>query len=82
MRIHPGVDGEAMLLQPPVRVRIAPSALRVRIAAHHPGASPSAIEPVGALSALTALARIAAGRDPRQLPPRVSSPSGRAGVPG
>jgi diacylglycerol kinase family enzyme len=59
-----GIDGEAVLLEPPVVFRIAPAALRVRIAAHHPGASPSSIEPVGALPALAALARIAAGRDP------------------
>ena len=66
-----GVDGEAVLLESPVRIRIAPSALRVRIAAQHPGASPSSIEPVGALPALAALAGIAAGRDPRHLPPVV-----------
>jgi hypothetical protein len=60
-----GIDGEAMLLDSPVRFRIRPGALRVRIAAHHPGASPSAVEPVGAVAALRALLRIAAGRDPR-----------------
>ncbi|MBM7808974.1 diacylglycerol kinase family enzyme [Geodermatophilus bullaregiensis] len=65
-----GVDGEATVLAPPVTFRSRPAALRVRIAAHHPGASPSAIEPVGALAALRALARIAGGGDPRQLPPR------------
>jgi diacylglycerol kinase family enzyme len=54
-----GVDGEAVLLQSPVCVRILPSVLRVRISAHHPGTSPSSVEPVGALPALTALARIA-----------------------
>jgi hypothetical protein len=68
-----GVDGEAVLLESPVCIRIAPSALRVKIAAHHPGASPSSIEPVGALPALAALARIAAGRDPRHLPPHLSA---------
>jgi hypothetical protein len=41
----------------------------VHLAAAHPGASPSAVEPVGALPALRALVRIAAGRDPRVLPP-------------
>jgi diacylglycerol kinase family enzyme len=66
-----GIDGEAAVLEPPVAFRVRPAALRVRIAPHHPGASPSAIEPVGALAALRALARIAAGRDPRQLPPRL-----------
>jgi diacylglycerol kinase family enzyme len=69
--IPAGVDGEAALLGCPVTVRIRPAALRVLIAAHHPGASPSSVEPVGALAALRALARIARGRDPRHHPPRV-----------
>jgi hypothetical protein len=60
-----GIDGEAAVLTPPARFRIRPAALRVRIASHHPGASPSAIEPVGAVAALRALGRIAGGRDPR-----------------
>ena len=67
---HPvpaGVDGEATLLEAPVEFRIRPGALRVRISARHPGASPSAIEPVGALPALRALAHIAAGRDARSI---------------
>jgi hypothetical protein len=55
-----GIDGEAAVLDPPVVFRVRPAALRVRIAAGHPGASPSAVEPVGALSALGALGRIAA----------------------
>jgi diacylglycerol kinase family enzyme len=66
-----GIDGEAAVLDSPVVFRVRPAALRVRIAGRHPGASPSAIEPVGALAALRALARIAGGGDPRQLPPRV-----------
>jgi diacylglycerol kinase family enzyme len=66
-----GIDGEAAVLDSPLTFRVRPAALRVRIAAHHPGASPSAIEPVGALAALRALARIAGGGDPRQLPARV-----------
>jgi diacylglycerol kinase family enzyme len=64
-----GIDGEAAVLDPPVVFRVRPAALRVRIAAGHPGASPSAVEPVGALSALGALGRIAAGRDPRRPTP-------------
>jgi diacylglycerol kinase family enzyme len=40
-----GIDGEAARLDPPLRFRILPGALRVRIAPHHPGASPSALEP-------------------------------------
>ena len=42
---HPvpaGIDGEAVKLQPPLRFSIRPGVLRVRIAAQHPGASPSA----------------------------------------
>lgn len=66
-----GIDGEAAVLSSPAHFRIRPAVLRVRIAAHHPGASPSAIEPVGALAALRALVRIAAGHDPHELPPRV-----------
>ena len=72
-----GIDGEAVVLTSPAVFRIRPGVLRVRIAGHHPGASPSAVEPVGALAALRALARIAAGHDPGE-PPRVaSSPLGR-----
>ena len=40
-----GIDGEAVRLDPPLRFRTRPAALRVRIAPHHPGASPSALEP-------------------------------------
>ncbi|HEX5193831.1 MAG TPA: diacylglycerol kinase family protein [Solirubrobacteraceae bacterium] len=40
-----GIDGEATHLDPPLRFRILPAALRVRIARQHPGASPSALEP-------------------------------------
>ena len=60
-----GVDGEAVLLESPVEFRVRPAALRVRIAAHHPGASPSSVEPVGAFAALRALGRIALGRTPQ-----------------
>ena len=40
-----GIDGEALHLDPPLRFTTRPGALRVRIAPHHPGASPSALEP-------------------------------------
>ena len=40
-----GVDGEALVLEPPVRFQIRPGALRVRIAPGHPGVSPSADQP-------------------------------------
>jgi len=59
---HPvpaGIDGETVELEPPLRFRIWPSALRVRIAPRHPGASPSASLPEGAADSVRALARIA-----------------------
>jgi diacylglycerol kinase family enzyme len=38
-----GLDGEAVTLLPPLRCTTRPAALRVRIARHHPGLSPSAL---------------------------------------
>jgi diacylglycerol kinase family enzyme len=58
-----GVDGEALMLEPPLRFRSRHKALRVRIAPHHPGASPSAAVPSGPLSAPKELFRIALMRD-------------------
>jgi diacylglycerol kinase family enzyme len=54
-----GIDGEAVQLQPPLRFRTRPAALRVRIAPQHPGASPSANLPAGAADAIRRLVRIA-----------------------
>ena len=54
-----GIDGEAVKLEPPVRFRSRPGALRVRIAPQHPGASPSADIPADPQDAIRALARIA-----------------------
>ncbi|MFN7150250.1 MAG: diacylglycerol/lipid kinase family protein [Microthrixaceae bacterium] len=59
-----GVDGEALVMQPPLRFAIRPQALRVRIAPQHPGASPSSGMPTGPLDAVGRLVRIAAGRGP------------------
>ncbi len=53
-----GIDGEAVTLEPPLRFRVRPRALRVRIAPSHPGASPSADLPRGPISALKKLARL------------------------
>ena len=64
---HPvplGIDGEAVVLEPPIRFRIRPGVLRVRIAPQHPGASPSAMQPDHARDGLRVLATIAAGRAP------------------
>ncbi len=63
--IAAGIDGEAVTLDPPLRFRILPATLRVRISAAHPGASPSAAMPEGAGETVLALMRIAAGRTPR-----------------
>jgi diacylglycerol kinase family enzyme len=64
---HPvpaGIDGDAASLQPPMRFRIRPRVLRVRIAPGHPGASPSAMLPESFAESAHQLARIAAGRPP------------------
>ena len=51
-----------MTLDPPLRFRSRPRALRVRIAPQHPGASPSAIEPDSGLATIGALAGFVFGR--------------------
>ena len=56
-----GIDGEALMLDPPLQFRIRPGVLRVRIARKHPGASPSALAPEGAWDGVVELARIARG---------------------
>jgi hypothetical protein len=68
--IAAGIDGEAVTLDAPLRFRILPAALRVRIAAAHPGASPSAAMPEGAWETVRALARVAMGRTPKPQPQR------------
>lgn len=50
-----GVDGESLTMEPPLRFRIRPNALRVRISHRHPGASPSADIPKSALGGLKEL---------------------------
>ena len=59
-----GIDGEAVMLEPPLRFRIRPGVLRVRIARAHPGASPSAVLPEGAWDTVRALTGIALGQLP------------------
>jgi diacylglycerol kinase family enzyme len=63
-RVAAGIDGESTSLEPPLRFRIHPAVLRVRIARAHPGASPSALQPDGAWEGIKALAGLAAGHDP------------------
>ena len=57
-----GIDGEAAKLDPPLRFRMRPGALRVRIARQHPGASPSVGIPDGVWQGILELGRVAAGR--------------------
>jgi hypothetical protein len=59
-----GIDGEAVVLDPPVRFRIRPGTLRVRISPRHPGASPSAMQPDRFIDGVGALLAIASGRLP------------------
>lgn len=56
-----GIDGEATVLEPPLRFRSRPGALRVRIAPDHPGASPSAFLPDSLRATVTALLTLAFG---------------------
>ncbi len=60
-----GIDGEAVSLEPPLHFRIRPGVLRVRIARHHPGSSPSAQMPETMLGAGRELAAIAVGKRDR-----------------
>jgi diacylglycerol kinase family enzyme len=67
-----GIDGESAMLDVPVRFEIVPGALRVRIAARHPGQSPSAAIPQGPWTSLGALARVAFSRTSEAAGPRAS----------
>jgi diacylglycerol kinase family enzyme len=60
-----GIDGEAAMLDAPVRFESRPRALQVRIARAHPGQSPSAELPPHAHGVVAALVRIALGRSDR-----------------
>jgi len=62
--VHAGIDGEAVVLDPPLDFRIRPEALSCRIARHHPGASPAAMAPEGLRDAIRRLTQIALGRRP------------------
>jgi diacylglycerol kinase family enzyme len=57
-----GVDGEAMMLDPPIRFRTLPGALRVRIPLGAPGYSPAAAAPTPGWAGITALLQAVAGR--------------------
>jgi diacylglycerol kinase family enzyme len=57
-----GIDGEAVVLDPPLRFTITPSALRVRLPPSAVGLSPAALRPGLSVSTLGELWQIAAGR--------------------
>jgi diacylglycerol kinase family enzyme len=59
--VRAGVDGEAVKLRAPLEFRSRPAALRVRIAPHHPGASPSARTPERLFEGVRMLVSIARG---------------------
>jgi diacylglycerol kinase family enzyme len=59
-----GVDGEALMLEAPLRFAIHAGALRVRLAPQHPGASPSAALPEGLIDGIRTTVKIATGAAP------------------
>jgi diacylglycerol kinase family enzyme len=58
-----GIDGEAVVLDPPLRFASRPGVLVVRIAPQHPGASPAAGLPSSLAAAARRLVQLAAGRE-------------------
>jgi diacylglycerol kinase family enzyme len=60
--VEAGVDGEALVLDPPLEFRQLPGALRVRLPTDAPGYSPAALKPLSPWWTLTALVRAALGR--------------------
>ena len=62
--IEAGVDGEALHFDSPLRFEIVPSALRVRVAPHHPGYSPAAVAESVRHGGVRNLLAVAMGRDP------------------
>ncbi len=61
-QIEAGVDGEALLLDPPLVFRSLPGALRVRIPTHAPGLAPAALRSPSVWWSISALFRVIAGR--------------------
>jgi len=57
-----GIDGEALVMDPPLVFRTIPGALRVRIPTHAPGRSPAALASPSIRWTVAALLGVAAGR--------------------
>ena len=68
-----GLDGEALMLTPPLRFVSLPGALLVRMPRHAPGVSPAGAAVTLTRRNLRTLTRIAAGR-PAELPAATTSP--------
>lgn len=64
--VEVGVDGEALQLEPPLRFRSLPGALRVRVPLDAPGAAPAALAPHGIADSVNALLRVLVGRPARR----------------
>jgi diacylglycerol kinase family enzyme len=63
-RVAAGIDGEAVVVEPPLRFRIAPAALRVHLPPTAIGLSPAALTPGLTGTSLRELWRIATGHTP------------------
>jgi diacylglycerol kinase family enzyme len=63
-RVAAGIDGEAVVVEPPLRFRIAPAALRVHLPPTAIGLSPAALTPGLTGTSLRELWRIAIGHTP------------------
>ena len=62
--VEAGVDGEALLLDPPLVFTSRPGAVRIRIPTHAPGRSPAAESDGTPLTTVDHLLRVLAGRPP------------------
>jgi diacylglycerol kinase family enzyme len=60
--VEAGVDGEALMLEPPLEFRLLPAAVRIRIPTSAPGYSPAALKSPSPWWTLRALLRATAGR--------------------
>jgi diacylglycerol kinase family enzyme len=60
--VKAGVDGEALVLDPPLEFRCCAGGLRVRLPHHAPGYSPAALRPPSTWWTITALLGTAVGR--------------------
>ena len=61
-RVAAGIDGEAVWLEPPLRFRIEPGALRIRLPPSSAGLSPAALKPARTASTFREMWDIAVGR--------------------